>query len=376
MLTIEKLDTTNKKHVKRFIDVPFQFYKNTPQWVPPIRMDVAGAMDRQKHPFYEHSEADFFIAVRDGRDVGRLQVLYNRKYNEYHGKHRAQFYYFECEENQETANALFERGFEWARQYGLDEIIGPKSMFILDGYGLLVEGFEHRQMMTMMNYNHPYLVKQLETLGFEKEVDFVSCYVHTPEFRLDDRIHRIAERVQERGTLSVVRFKNKKELVKIAPKIGAAYNKTFVNNWEYAPLSEREVKFVVDTIITVADHRLFKIIMHGDDVAGFLFAFPDISKALQRSQGKLFPFGIFDLLLEMRRTDWLSVNGAGVLPEYQGRGGNALMYSELEKTARESGKFEHVELTQVAESAVAMRHDLENLGGKAYKNHRVFRRKL
>ncbi len=375
MLTIEQLDTTQIAQRRRFSHLPFQFYKNTPQWSLPILIDVETALNRQKHPFYEHSEADFFIAVRDGRDVGRLAVANNRRYNEYHQLKRAQFYFFECEDNLETASALFERAYEWARQRGLDEIIGPKGFAALDGYGMLVEGFEHRQMMTMMNYNHPYLPRLMEAMGFEKEVDFISCYANAREFALPERVRSIAQRVQQRGTLSVKYFKNKRELVQWAPRIGKTYNETFVNNWEYYPLTEREVKFVVDSILTVADHRLIKIILSGDRVVGFLFAFPDITAALQRHGGRLLPFGILDIMLELRRTKWVSVNGAGILPEFQGRGGNALLYVEMEKTVRDFG-FEHAEMTQVAETAVQMRSDLINLGGIPYKNHRVFRKRI
>jgi GNAT superfamily N-acetyltransferase len=375
MLKVEKIDTRSRQQVRRFVHLPFQFYKNCPQWVPPILLDITNALNREKHPFFEHSDGEFFLAVRDGQDVGRLAVMENKPFNAYHGVKKAQFYYFECEEQQETANALFERALDWARQRGLDTIVGPKGMGPLDGYGLLVEGFENRQMMTMMNYNHPYLPKLVENLGFEKEVDFVSCYAHASNFHMPERVHSIAERVVQRGTLAVKRFASKRELVSWGPRIGQAYNKAFVNNWEYYPLSEREINFVIENILTVADHRLFKIITHGEDVVGFLFAFPDVSEALQRNKGRLLPFGILDILLEMRRTKWVSINGTGILPEFQGRGGNALMYSEMEKTIAEF-QFEHADLTQVAETARQMRADLENLGGKSYKNHRVYRRSI
>ena len=173
----------------------------------------------------------------------------------------------------------------------------------------------------------------------------------------------------------MLRFRNKRELIAWAPKIGQAYNQAFVNNWEYYPLSEREIDYVVSEILTIAVPSLFKIIAHEDRVVGFLFAFPDVSAAIQRSKGRLFPFGIVDMLIEMKRTKWVALNGAGILPEFQGRGGNALMYSEIEKTIRGSG-FQHADLTQVAESAVQMRRDLENVGGVAYKNHRVFIREI
>ncbi len=375
MLTIEKLDTANKAHVRRFLNLPFRLYADHPQWAPPLFDDIALMLNRAKHPFYEHSDADFFIAARDGRDVGRIAALENRRFNDYHKTKQAQFYLFDCEDDQEVANAFFEQVFKWARERGLNRLVGPKGFGPLDGYGLLVEGFEHRQMMTMMNYNYDYYPRLLESLGFEKEVDFVSCYLSSNAFHLPERVHKIAERVQKHGVLRVKRFASKRELVVWSGRIGQAYNKAFVNNWEYYPLTDHEIKFVVDNIMLVADHRLIKVILHNDDVVGFLFAFPDVSAALQRAKGRLLPFGLFDLLLEMRRTRWVALNGAGILPEFQGHGGNALLYSEMEKTIREFG-FLHADLTQVAETAVNMRRDLENVGGKAYKNHRVYHRAL
>ena len=206
-------------------------------------------------------------------------------------------------------------------------------------------------------------------------MDFVSCYLSAEAFHLPERIHSIAERMQRRGKLRVKRFASQRELIAWAGRVGATYNKAFVNNWEYYPLTDHEIKFVVDNLMLVADHRLIKIIIHDDEVVGFLFAFPDVSAALQRARGRLFPFGIFDLLLEMRRTKWVALNGMGILSEFQGHGGNALLYSEMEKTIREFG-FQHADLTQVAETAVQMRRDLENVGGRPYKNHRVYARAL
>jgi GNAT superfamily N-acetyltransferase len=375
MLKIEKIDPSKRDHVIRFTRIPYRIYANHPQWVPPLFMDVETQLDKQKHPFYEHSEAEFFIAVRDGRDVGRIAALENKHFNEYQGKHQAQFYLFECEDDQEAADALFTRVFDWAKTRGLDQVVGPKGFSGFDGYGIQVEGYEHRQMMSMMNYNYPYYVRLVENNGFTKEVDFVSCYLSRSAFHLPDRVHRIVERVNQRGEFGVKNFRTKKELKSWANKIGTAYNNTFVNNWEYYPLTDREIKFVVDTIMIVADPQLIKIITHKEDIVGFLFAFPDLSAALQRAKGRLLPFGIVDLMLEAKRTTWVSLNGAGVLPQYQGRGGNALLYGEMEKTLHDY-HYEHADLTQVAETAVQMRQDLINVGGKAYKNHRVYVRKI
>ena len=371
MITVRKLDTRSKADVNAFVEFPYRLYRDHPQWVPPPKLDIRSYLNRDKHPFFEHSNGDFFVAEEDGRVVGRVAALENRRYNGYHETSQAQFYFFDSEDDQEIAGALFGRVFEWARQRGLDQVVGPKGMGPLDGYGMLVDGFEHRQMMTMMNYNYPYYPQMMEKLGFRKQVDFVSHYAHIAEFRMPERVHRIAGRVQERKSLRVFNPKNKRQLRAWKDRLGRTYNQSFVENWEYYPLTDNEIAYVIDTVVTFADPRYIKLIIHEEDVVGFLLAFPDVSAALQRAKGRLFPFAIFDLLLEMRRTNWVAINGAGILPAYQGRGGNALLYSEMEKTLRGSG-FEHADFTQVAESAVQMRHDLENLGGEAYKNHRVF----
>jgi GNAT superfamily N-acetyltransferase len=375
MIGIEQVDTREKRQVRDFIDFPFRLYAGHPLWVPPIRIDVATRMNSSKHPFYEHSDAEFFVARKGDEIVGRITLLENKPYNRYHDKKQAQFYYFESQGDPEIAQALFERAATWARQRGLNQLVGPKGFGPLDGYGMLVEGFEHRPAMTMMNYNPPYYPKFMDELGFRKEVDFVSCYLGAGKFGLPERVHRIAERAAKRSGLAVKRFRSKRELRQWAPRIGKTYNDTFVNNWEYYPLSDNEIDYVLNEILTVADPRLIKIIVHGELVVGFLFGFADVSAAIQRSKGRLLPFGIFDILIEMKRTKWIALNGAGVLPEYHGRGGNALLYSEIEKTIREFG-FQHADLTQVAESAVQMRKDLENVGGIPYKNHRVYIRDL
>jgi GNAT superfamily N-acetyltransferase len=376
MLAIEQVDLSNKKQVKRFVQFPHRLYKDCPQWVPPLNIDAYAQLNPKKHPFYEHSDVEFFLAVRDGRDVGRIAAIENRPFNQYHGVREADFYFFDCENDPEAAAALFETVFDWARKRGLNRVIGPKGMGPLDGYGLLTFGFEHRQTMTMLTYNYPYYVDLVEGLGFQKEVDFVSCYVPANGFKIPERVERIAQRVMQRNHLQVKRFANKRELLQWVERIGTAYNKSFVNNWEYYPFTKREIDFVVQNIITVADHRLIKVITHGEEVVGFLFAFPDVSAALQRARGSLNPLSLADLLLTMRRTNAVSVNGMGILPEFQGHGGNALLYYEMGKTLLEFGQFVHVEMTQVAETTQQMRADLKNLNGVEYKNNRVYRRDL
>ena len=376
MLIIEKVDTENKRQVRRFVEVMHRIYADCPYWVPPLDVDAYNQLNRKRHPFHEHSDVDFFLAVRDGRDVGRIAVIENKPFNQYHNLKTADFYLFECDNDLEAATALFNTAFEWAKSRGLNRVVGPKGMGPLDGYGILVFGHEQRQTMTMLNYNHAYYQSLVEAQGFTKEVDFVSCYLPADKFQMPERVQQIAERVMQRGHLDVKKFASKRELISWADRIGKAYNNAFVNNWEYYPLSPREIKFVVDNILTIADHRLIKIITHGEDVVGFLFAFHDVSAAMQRAKGKLFPFGLLDIMLELRRTKTVAVNGMGILPQHQGHGGNALLYYAMGTTLLNFLQFAHVEMTQVAESAEQMRADLKNLNGVEYKNHRVYHKVL
>ena len=376
MVSIHKVDLSSKAEVNRFIQLPFDLYEGHPQWVPPFIVDVKTMLNPDKHPYYEHSEAEFFVVERDGALVGRIAALENKPFNRYHDAKDAEFYLFESINDQEVANALFETVFEWARQRGLNKLVGPKGFGPLDGYGIQIEGFEHRQMMNMMNYNYPYYRDLVENLGFRKIVDFVSSYVDPQAFQLPPKVRKAAEIAKKRGTFKVLSFKSKRDLRRWSEKIGRAYNQAFVDNWEYYPLTQREIDFVVGNVMTVVDPDLIKIITKDDEVVGFVLPFPDVSAAMQKNQGKLGPIAILRLLIEIKRTNWISFNGVGILPEYQGLGGNAIMYAELEKSMHQNTQFIHSELTQVAETAEQMRKDLKNLGVRFYKNHRVYQREI
>lgn len=372
MITIHKIDTKSKKEVNEFVDLPFRLFKDVPQWVPPLKSGVRDVLNRNKHPYHEHSDADFFVAKDGDEVVGRIAILENKVYNKYHNKKQASFYLYDSVDDQEVANKLFECAFDWSHKRGLEYFLGPKGFSPFDGYGFQIDGFQHRQMMNMMNYNRADYPGFMEKLGFTKVVDWVSCYAEIEKFNMPEKVRKVADRVREKGTFKVHQFKTKSELAKFVPLIGQAYNKTFTNNWEYYPLTQKEVDWAFKDLTLVAIPDLMKIITHNDEIVGFLLAFPDISAAFQRHpKGVLTPAMLVDLQREITRSDWIDFNGVGVLPEYHGLGGDALLFDEIEKTAK-SHHFIHGELTNIAETAVQMRKNLENLGVKPYKNHRIF----
>jgi len=372
MIKIEAVNRQDRKLVGEFVELPYRLYQGVPQWVPLMKVDVRNMLDPKKHPFYEHSDAQGFIAKRNGQTVGRVAVMENRLYNQVHNKKIANFNLLESENDLDVIKALCDTCKEWASIRGLEKIVGPKPFGLGDGYGVLVEGFEKRQMMIMMNYNLPYLPRLLEEYGFEKEVDFVSCQIDIEKFNLPEKVKRVAERVLGKGTIGVRNFRSRQELRTVGKQIGEVYNRVFVKNWEYYPYTQREIETAIENVILFADPKMIKVLTDGDAIIGFLFAFPDVSRAIQRHKGSLNPISILDLLWETKRTDMVSVNGMGILEEYHGRGGNALLYYEMEKTVK-SQHFKYAEFTQVAESAEQMRKDLITLGGAEVKNHRVYR---
>jgi hypothetical protein len=375
MVTVRAVDPTIRGEVRAFVDVPFRIYRDDARWVPPFRRDVQQLFDRRGHPFYDHSEAAFFVAWRGDHAAGRIAVLEQRPFNAHHGTRQASFACLECDDDPEAAAALVEGAAAWACARGLDTLVGPKGFSALDGYGVLVDGFEHRQMMTMSNYNPPYYGRLLERLGFVKEIDFASWRIDRAGFVLPDRVGRAADAAERRGTLRLLRFDSKRALVRAAHQIGAAYNRAFVQNWEYYPLAPREIDFLVEQLVLIADHRLLKLIARGDEIVGFLFAFPDVSAALQRARGRLHPLSVADLFIDLKRARGIALNGAGILPACRGLGGNALLYAAIEATLRGS-RFEWAELPQVAETAVQMRKDLRMFNATPIKTHRVYRRAI
>lgn len=371
---IHRLDPSDRRDVRRYIDLPFRIYRDSPLWVPPFAQEIQAQLDPERHPFYEHSQAAFFLALEEDEAVGRIAVLDHSRYNQYHDERTAFFYHFESINDREVSRALFSAAFDWARDRGLNRIWGPKGFTAGDGLGLLVRGFDHRPALGIA-YNYPYYAELLEDAGFEKKLDLVSCYIHR-DMELPPRVLEIAEKVKDRRGFRSVGFSSKAELRAMIPRITAVYNDAFVNVAGYVPITEAEAKVFAERILAVADPALIEVLMKGEEIAGFVLAYPDISAAIQRCKGRIWPFGWFHLMREFKRTRWLNFNGGGILEKYQGLGGNAVLYAEMYRTLRKRSQYEHAELVQVQETNTRMIRELEALGVEPYKSHRLYQRSL
>jgi hypothetical protein len=373
-MKIRKINTANRRDARQFVQFPNELYRPCSQWVPLPLSDGLAQLNRQG-AFFLHSDADFFVVEQDDQILGRICVMENRHYNDFHQAKHAFFYLFDTIEDFEVAQALFKTAIEWSQARGLDKLIGPKGFVPFDGFGILYKGFEHRPAMGIP-YNYEYYNRFMAQLDFEKEIDFTSFYVSTPEFDLPERVTRIAERVKKRRNLRVKTFSSRAEIRRRVPALVNIYNKIFVNNWEYVPVTAEETNELAKRMLQIVRPEHIKFILNDqDETIGFLLTFLDISIALQETGGKLLPFGWLKLLMALQRTPWLNVNGMGILEAYRGMGGNAILYDELAKTIR-SGNFEHADLVQVADTVAYMLADLHTIGAKPYKVHRIYRRDI
>ncbi|MCS7056974.1 MAG: hypothetical protein NZM18_12475 [Thermoflexales bacterium] len=376
MIRVVEVDTADRAQVRRFLDFPFHLYRDVPQWVPPLAGDAARWLDRKRHPFFRHSEAAFFLAYRDAEVCGRICVLNNRHYNQFNAGRTAHFFLFECEDDVVTSCALFDAACGWARRRGLERIEGPKGMTALDGLGLLVAGFEHRPALGIP-YNRDYYPKLLAAAGFVGQGDIVSGYLspRTLNKAAFDRIDRVAERVRAQRGLRVVRFTSRRELRRAVSDLLNLYNGALGRAEGNVPFTPDEAKTMADQIIWFADPRLIKLVYKADKPIGFLLAYPDISEAIRRVRGRLWPLGWFTLWRALRSTLWVNVNGMGILPEHRGGGGTAVLFSEMRRSIIEGG-FEHADLVQIGVENLPMQREMRHLGICFYKTHRMYARPL
>ena len=368
-MEIIQINLQDKKDVNRFIYFPFKLYKGCKYWVPPLVDDMRKNLDPNRHPFYQHSEANFFMAIRDGKPVGRIAMLENKRYNEFRNTKTAFFGYFDCVEDEQVSELIFQTATNWARARGLNQIRGPKGLLSTEAGGILVDGFSYLPAISVA-YNYPYYDTLITKAGYIKETDHVSGYLAANHL-VPERYQRIAEKVKNRKGFTVKDFHTKRELEESINRVADVYFKSFAQNYSFIYPTDAEIEMIAHSIISIADPPLIKVVMREDNVVGFLITYRDLSRGIQRAKGKIMPIGWIWILWDKRKTKNLNINGGGVLPEYQGSGATTILYTELQKTIRDY-PFESIELVQIDENNPDSFSELEKIGIKWYKRHRNY----
>lgn len=375
-MQIVQIDLHNQRQVREFMRLPFRIYQDDPLWVPPLEMEVRKLLDPAKHPFYRYSQAAFFLAYGSKAEpVGRIAAIDNRRYNEFFRSKTAFFYWFECENDPVAAAALFDAAFAWARSRSLNRIIGPRGFTALDGRGVLVEGFEYRPAFGIA-YNPRYYPALIEASGFRPHHDYLSGYLRRETAVFPERVTELAERVTARRGLRIVNFKSRRELRVLILHLEKLYNASLGGVRDNIPIDQDDVAAMANMLLSFADPELIKLVMKGKDVVGFILAYPDISRALQKTRGRLFPFGWLVMLRELRRTEYVDLNGIGLKEEYRGLGGSAILACEIAKTLLGKLQYKVADFVQVDTTNENMLREIANFGVDFCKRHRVYARDL
>jgi hypothetical protein len=372
-MEIIEVNSSDRRQVKQFLDLPFRLYSNVPVWVPPLELDAKLILSPHRHPFYSHGRAVFFMALENNQTIGRLAVLENDNYNQYNQQRTAFFYLFECENDSAASSMMFESAFNWARIHGLDRIEGPRGFSVFDGLGMLVRGFEHRPAFGLP-YNLPYYPQLVESVGFSSKIELVSGFLDR-DMQFPEKIHRAADLIKTRRGLRVTRYNTRQELRALAPYLKNLFNASIIPGEDNIPLTDEDVKTLANQMIWFADPKLIKVVMKEDMPVGFLFAYPDISQAIQRVRGRVYPFGWIILLLERWKTKWININGAGMLPGYRGLGGTAVLFDEIHKSVLDS-RYQCADIVQIGVENGNMQREMRDFGINFHKTHRVYEKRL
>jgi GNAT superfamily N-acetyltransferase len=374
-MPVEVRPVASKRELKAFMRLPWRLYRNEPHWIPPLLMDLRKRLDRQRNPFFEHAEAEYFLAWRDDRPIGRVTAQVDRNFNEFQGNDWGLFGFFECEDDPEAAGALLEAAAAWLRERGRDRMVGPMDFTTNDECGLLVEGHD-RMPIILTPWQHPYYQGLLEGAGLTKAMDAFmwELYVDKRE-RVHPAIWEMAEKVKSEHGITV-RPMRKRDLQAEVGRFLEVYNAAWERNWGFVPLSEEEVRHYAKDLKPVLDENWAMIAEARDGtVVGAALTLPDFNQVLAHLNGRLLPFGWAKALYWRRKVDRVRVFALGVKREYQHTGVAARMYElhfdSAERTPQKGG-----ETGWILESNTAMNRAMEGMGGKISRRYRFYEKPL
>ncbi|MEX0723790.1 MAG: hypothetical protein WD053_07925 [Gracilimonas sp.] len=365
---------STKEEKKRFTNFIYPFYKNEKHWVPPLRMDQKKLVDTEKNPFFNNAEIALFIAEKEGKDVGRIAAIIDHRFNDYHDSKTGHFGFFECINDQHTANLLFRVATDWLRDKGMKKVMGPASPGMMDTIGVLIDGFD-KDPYILMPYNFPYYDELIQNAGLSKEMDMYAYMVDTETVNVE-RMERAMNIVKHRLSdleIRPVNLKNMKSEIKIIKEI---YNQAWKNNWGFIPLSDEEFEALGKDLKMIIDPDFAHIAEIKGEPVAFSVGLPNINEILKDMNGKLFPFGFIKLLWKKRKLNSLRTALMGVLPEYRGKGIDALLHQRSIRNGLEGENKTISELSWILETNTEMIRVAERIGAKHDKSYRMYSKEL
>ncbi len=360
--------------MKQFVKFPFSIYKNNPYWVPPIIKDELQTLDKEVNPAFEHANARFFLAFKDGKIVGRIAAIINSYEVERQGIKKMRFGWYDVIDDVNVTKALLDKVNEIGKENNLEYMEGPVGFSNLDKVGVLIEGFE--ELGTMITwYSQPYYKEHLEQLGLVKAKEYLEN-----KFRIENVDHpyytKIAGLIKRRYKLRGASFTKTEQILPYVDEMFELFSKTYSKLASFVPISDNQIKYFKERYISFVNPEFIKFVFDEDDkMVGFGIIMPSFAKALQKAKGKLFPFGIFHLLKARKKPDIVTSYLIGVDEEYQNKGVTAIIFDEFMNSFNEL-KVKEMRRTPELEENTAIHQIWKNFDQVTHKRRRTYKKNI
>lgn len=366
---LEFKSVITKSDKKEFLKFSWEIYRDYEHWVPPLMMDKMDMLNKEKNPFYKHAETALWIAYRDGKTVGRIAAIKNDLHNEVHKENIGFFGFFECINDQSVANELLDKAKSWLNEKGLDTMRGPANFSSNEEWGLLIDAFDDEPRL-LMTYNPKYYIELFENYGLKKVKDLYAYKISNVEMKKNEKLFRVSDLAKKRAGVSV-RQLNKKDFKNELDKFKFVYNKAWAPNWGFVPMTDEEIDHMAASMKPLVDESLVLFVEKGEELLGAALVMPDYNYVFKKMNGKLLPFGFIKLLTQSKKIPWARIITLGIIPDYQKKGLDAVLYGEIIKRAEARGIM-FGEASWVLEDNEMMKRGAAMMNGELYKTYRVY----
>lgn len=371
-MAVEIREVKTRRELKKFVQFTIDLYKDNPYFIPPLISDEIDTLRTETNPAFDFCESIYYMAYRDGKPVGRIAGIINRVVNERQQARRARFGYVDFIDDTEVVDALFDTVEAWARAKGMNAMNGPLSFTDMDPEGMLVEGYDKLGTMATI-YNYPYYVEHIARRGYEKEIDWVEYQIYIPE-GVPEKHQRISDVVARKYQLRVLKYTDTKLAIKeYGQEAFDLINEAYSNLYGFSPLTQRQIDKYIHTYFSMLRLENVTLIVDAENVlVGVGIAMPSMSKALQKAKGHLFPFGFIHLLKALKgRNKIVELLLIAVKPEYQSKGVNALLFSDLIPVFINNG-YEYAESNPEMEANEKVQSQWQYFDHVQHKRRRAF----
>lgn len=373
-MDVQIKEAISKKDLKAFILFPFSLYRGNPYWVPNLVSDDLNTLGRDKNPAFETCEARYWLACRGGKIVGRVAAILNHPHIEKWGQRYMRFGWLDFIDDPAVSAALIQTVEAWAKEKGMSAVHGPLGFTDMDREGMLVEGFD--QLATMATYyNHPYYPVHMENLGYVKDIDWMEYEISMPD-RPDEKIARMADIVQRRNKVRMLEVKKKNDLLKHAHELFELLEEEYKKLYGTVPLTQRQVNAYIDQYFGFVTPEFVPIVVDENNrMVAFGIGLPSLSKALQESNGRLFPFGFIHFLRALKKNDRADLYLVAIKSEYQGKGLNAMLMNAMYQVFVKLG-VKKIETNPELETNHLVQGQWKYFETRQHKRRRVFIKSL